>query len=175
LPPHITVIPAETAVSTFSLFQVMDYCLTVRGTIGMEAASLGIPVLTAGTGRYDHKGFTIDVESREAYRERLARIEEIPPLSAEARELAERFAYGVWMLRALPLVSFTCEYQRDRRASCQVRINAVTAEDWRQAPDLAALASWFAASKDEDFLMPDELAVRHPARQEGEVTAAVSP
>ena len=60
LPPHVFFIPAESPISTFSFFGVMDYCLTVRGTIGIEAARMGIPVLTAGTGRYDRKGFTIN-------------------------------------------------------------------------------------------------------------------
>ncbi len=60
LPSHVFFIPADSPISTYSLFPVMDYCLTVRGTIGMEAARLGIPVITAGTGRYDHRGFTVD-------------------------------------------------------------------------------------------------------------------
>ena len=105
LPPHIVVIPPDTPVSTFSLFAVMDYCLTVRGTVGVEAARLGIPVLTAGPARYAELGFTVDSASREEYLARLARIEATPPLSDEQRELAERFAYGLFLLRPLTLES----------------------------------------------------------------------
>ena len=64
MPEHICLIEASSNVSTLSLFSVMDYCLTVRGTIGIEAAYRGIPVLTAGTGRYDRRGFTIDFNDR---------------------------------------------------------------------------------------------------------------
>ena len=81
----------------------MDYCLTVRGTIGIEAASFGIRVLTAGTGRYDHRGFTTDSETRETYLARIAAIETLPRLSAAEQELAERFAYGAFMLRPFAL------------------------------------------------------------------------
>ena len=52
LPAHIRVIPPDSPVSMFSLYGVMDYCLTVRGTAGIEAARLGVPVLTAGPARY---------------------------------------------------------------------------------------------------------------------------
>ena len=41
LPPHIVMIPPESEISTYSLFPIMDYCLTVYGTVGMEAARLG--------------------------------------------------------------------------------------------------------------------------------------
>ena len=34
------------------LFKVIDYGITVRGTIGIELPCFGIPVITAGTGRY---------------------------------------------------------------------------------------------------------------------------
>jgi len=153
LPPHVHVIPADSEINTFSLFRVMDYCLTVRGTIGIEAASFGIPVLTAGTGRYDRKGFTIDSDSPEEYLQRLANLQRIPPLSPEQRELAERFAYGAFVLRPLPLTTFTQEFQRDAKATWRIRINAVTKEDWLNAPDLKAFAAWTAESSAPDFLV----------------------
>lgn len=152
LPPHVFVIPAESDISTFSLFGLMDVCVTVRGTIGIEAASFGIPVLTAGTGRYDRKGFTIDSGSRDEYLERLADVQHTPPLSPEQRELAERFAYGVFVLRPLPLTTFTQEFQRDGKATMRVHINAVTRDDWLNAQDLKAFAAWAADTDAVDYL-----------------------
>ena len=97
----------------------------MRGTVGVEAARLGIPVLTAGPARYAELGFTVDSASRGEYLARLARIEDTPPLSAEQRELAERFGYGLFLLRPCSL-----------------------------ATDLPALTDWF-ASCEEDFLARD--------------------
>ena len=58
LPEHVYLHPGtQSDISTPSLFPAMDYCLTVRGTVGLEAACQGIPVITGGTGRYDRKGF----------------------------------------------------------------------------------------------------------------------
>jgi hypothetical protein len=155
LPPHIVVIPPDTPVSTFSLFAVMDYCLTVRGTVGVEAARLGIPVLTAGPARYSELSFTVDSASREEYLARLARIQTTPPLSAEQRELAERFAYGLFLLRPLTLESITWDAPAStcagKAAHRRARIKVKTEDEWRQATDVGALAEWF-VSGEEDFL-----------------------
>ena len=154
LPPHVFVIPASSDVNTFSLFDVMDYCVTVRGTIGLEAATLGISVVTAGAGRYDRRGFTVDSDTTQEYLDRLAHVQEIPQPTAGQRELAERFAYGAFVLRPLALKSMTIEYDRDAEATMRVRLNAKSAEDLEKAPDLRAFADWVANSTSEDFLSP---------------------
>ena len=112
LPKHVSLIPARSDISTLSLFPVMDYCLTVRGTVGLEAACRGIPVLTGGTGRYDRKGFTIDSATPRQYLERIARLQDISRLSPAQVELAERFAYGLFLLRPLPLSSIAVVYDK---------------------------------------------------------------
>lgn len=155
LPPHVRLILPDTDINTSSLFGLMDYCLTVRGTIGIEAARHGIRVLTAGTGRYDHRGFTVDSETREEYLQRLASLEALAPMPAAERDLAERFAYGAFVSRPLPLQSLTIEHARDRRATVTVRINAQTSAELRQAPDLVAFAAWAADRSQEDFLWKD--------------------
>src|SRR4030095_3306240 len=43
LPAHVFLIKAQTDISTYSLLELMDYCVTVRGTTGIEAARRGIP------------------------------------------------------------------------------------------------------------------------------------
>ncbi len=155
LPRHIFMIPADSDISTFSLFELMDYCITVRGTPGIEAARLGIPVLTAGTGRYDRRGFTIDPDSSEEYIDKLKHIQDIPRLSPAQRELAERFAYGLFILRPLPLTSVPFGYHNDYGAENyfnKTKINIRTEADWYSAPDLKAFAQWVGDSKSSDYL-----------------------
>ena len=154
LPPHVSVIPPDTDVNTFSLFAIMDYCLTVRGTIGIEAASFGARVLTAGTGRYDHRGFTEDSATRDQYLALVSTIESLAPLSAAERALAQRFAYGAFVLRPLPLTTLSIEHARDREATTRIRLNADSADELRRAPDLRAFADWAADGTQEDFLWP---------------------
>jgi hypothetical protein len=155
LPPHISFLPADSEISTLSLFEVTDYCLTVRGTVGVEAARLGIPVLTGGTGRYDHLGFTVDSETREQLLDRIAHIQDIPRLSPVQQELAERFAYGLFVLRPFPLKTVTLEYHDDKNYVSNIQIKVRTKEDWHSAPDLRAFAQWAARSRRVDYLAPE--------------------
>jgi hypothetical protein len=158
LPAHVRVILADTEVNTYSLFPVMDYCVTVRGTIGIEAACLGIRVLTAGTGRYDHRGFTLDSESRAEYLHRLQTIQAIPPMTAAERTLAERYAYGAFVLRPWRLRTWTIDHARDGEATLRVHLNARSAQEIAEAGDMRAFAAWAADRSQEDFLQPFESA-----------------
>jgi len=143
LPPHIVMIPPESKTSTYSVFQIMDYCITVCGTVGMEAARLGIPVLTGGTGPYHSKGFTVDSNTREEYLEKVRNIEEIQPLSPAQRELAERFAYATFLMRSWDAKSATLRYiPNTRKFTYQGQINIKSREDWYTADDLRAFADW---------------------------------
>ncbi len=153
VPPHVRIIQPDSRMSTLSLYSVTDYCVTVRGTVGIEAASFGIPVLTAGTGRYDRRGFTIDSDSRAQYIERLRHIHKTPPLSAEQRDLAERFAYGIFILRPFILRTVTMEFQRDAKVSLHSNVRLPKGQDLEAAPDLRLLTDWM-CSGTEDFLAP---------------------
>jgi hypothetical protein len=157
LPPHVSLLSADSDISTFSLFPVMDYCLTVRGTAGLEAACLGIPALTGGTGRYDRKGFTIDSATPQQYLDRLANIQDIPRLSTAQIELAERYAYGLFLLRPLSLSNVTMGYHKkygEENLFSLVQISMRTSKDWEEARDLRAFADWVTKSDEEDFLQP---------------------
>jgi len=152
LPPHISIIPAESPISTYSLLAVMDSCVTVCGTVGIEAARLGIPVLTASTGRYDRKGFTLDSDSAEEYLARIAHIHELPRLTSEQQELANKFAFGSLILRALPLSTISLDYDATLMMA-QVQLHPNNIHEWRDASDLQAFADWFLKSKQTDFLI----------------------
>ena len=165
LPSHVKVIPADTEISTYSLFPLMDWGLTVRGTAGLEAARLGVPMLTGGTGRYDRRGFTIDSETRDEYLGKIARLHKIPRLSPEQAELANRYAFGLFRLRPLPLSTVTLEH--DRKYGVEAFFNGVhirnrTLRDWTHAPDLNAFADWATWSEAEDFSLPPVRALGVP-------------
>jgi hypothetical protein len=99
LPPHIRIIYADTKINPYAWFQVADFGITVRGTSGLEMAALGKIVITAGTGRYEGNGFTIDPKDKEEYLQILRRLPDIPSPTPEQVELAKRYAYGVFILK----------------------------------------------------------------------------
>ena len=151
LPEHIKVIPPESDINTFSLFEVMDYCLTVRGTIGIEASAMGINTLTAGTGRYDRMGFTHDFKSKEEYLECIRSLENMPPMSGEMVELARRYAYGIFILRAIHLDLLDHGYNQDEKGTIRFRPLFKTREEFEQSGFVQKLRR-FVASDKEDYL-----------------------
>jgi hypothetical protein len=143
LPSHIKMIPPESDISSYCVFSIMDYCITVRGTIGMEAARLGIPVVTGGTGLYDNKGFTIDSETRDEYLYKIRNIQSIPRLSSSQRELAERFAYANFLMRPWHARSVTLRYlPNSKDFLSEGQVNIASKEQWYTAADVRAFADW---------------------------------
>jgi hypothetical protein len=143
LPPNFIMIPPESEISTYCLFQIMDYCVTVCGTVGIESARLGIPVLTGGTGPYDRKGFTVDSDTREEYLEKLRNIQLIPRLTPAQQELAERFAYAHFLMRPWVAQSVTLRYLPSKKKfAYEGQVNIRSREDWCAAPDLKSLTEW---------------------------------
>ena len=155
LPRHVKLIEAGSDISTLSLFGLMDYCLTVRGTIGIEASAFGISVLTAGTGRYDRRGFTREFDTKSDYLDTLDRLETLEPMTPEQIERARRFAYGTFIARPLIVHAIEVSYDNDAAASQQVELKTTTREDIRKSSDILAARQWI-KSGSEDFLrLPD--------------------
>lgn len=170
LPRHIKLIPPDSTISTFSLFDIMDYCLTVRGTIGVEAAAFGAAVITAGTGRYDNCGFTLDPRSPAEYIDLLGRIDTVPAPSAHQIETARRYAYGLFLARPLQLEVIHHHYLKDAGASMMIELGLAAGKSITESPDLKVLAHWLADDRQEDLVGTDllaepELESRHVLQQ----------
>lgn len=151
LPPHVKLLEADTEISTLSLFKAVDACVTVRGTTGIEAACFGMPVLTAGTGRYDRLGFTLDSDSREEFLARLADVQNTERLTPQQNELALKHAWGVLIARPVSLKIFHMRYQKTKAAELELIFQAKTPEALRQLPDLQAMSAWIRNGA-EDFV-----------------------
>lgn len=70
----------------------VDAIVTLHGTIGVEASVLGVPVMTAGPGWYDHLGFTKMISTREEYESALGIRWWDARQAEEASRLAALFA-----------------------------------------------------------------------------------
>ncbi len=62
---HIRLIPRDW--NNFAVLQAADAIITCHGTVGIEAAALGKPVLVSDRGWYDECGFVRPSPTREAY------------------------------------------------------------------------------------------------------------
>ncbi len=156
LPAHVKLLEPDTDISTWSLFDVTDVGVTIRGSVGFELPCLGKPALTAGTGFYSGRGFTIDSDTREEYLSRLARIEEAEAPTAEQMELARKHAYGLFRLRQTHFTSYRSVYKPVERvddpseASIEVRVGS--ADELARAQDLRRLGDWAVDTRELDYL-----------------------
>jgi len=155
LPAHVRLMDSDTAVNTASLFAVIDYCVTVRGTIGMEMPMFGVPVITGGTGRYSGFGFTVDSASSAAYLDRLARLHEMRPLSDEAVRLARLHAYAIFKLRPFSwrVADVECRQTRGIGSAVMPQVSPCIDSwaDLRESSELAELGRWLTTSSDQDL------------------------
>jgi hypothetical protein len=158
VPPHMAIVRPDSEISTRSIFGVTDYGITIRGSVGFELPCFGVPVLTAGTGFYAGRGFTIDSATRAEYLERLRTIEQVAPLTPEQVELARRHAYGLFRLRPMRFTSFLATIrpldEMGHPLDHDVEIRVRTREDLERAEDLRRFAEWAIESRELDYLAP---------------------
>jgi Capsule polysaccharide biosynthesis protein len=158
IPSHVKVLFPDTDINTYSLFGIGDYGVTIRGTVGMELPCLGIPVLTAGTGRYSGLGFTIDSTSRQQYLSRLRDIHHISPLTPAQVELAKKHALAVFCLRPWVMETFENRFSESVKGFHPLNPNlflvAKTQEDFAKSGDLENFARWAVDGRSPDYMEP---------------------
>jgi hypothetical protein len=101
LPSNISVIPPDTTISPYALLPLTDVGVVFNGTIGLEMAIIGIPVIVVGNTHYGDKGFTYDVASKKDYEKLL--FEDIPKLSVQKIRQARLYGYFYFIKSYVPL------------------------------------------------------------------------
>ena len=156
LPGHVRLLLPETDVSTLDLFELADFALTIRGTVGVEAPVFGVPVVTGGTSHYSGRGFTLDSATQGEYRELLARLHEQPPLTDEQVLLAKKHAQALFVRRPLHFSSFRSVIEPESRGplSHNLELTVSSRAALEAAEDLRAFARWAVDGDREDYLAP---------------------
>jgi len=156
LPPHMQLLRPDDDVDNTDLFQLIDAGVTIRGTIGLELPRLGIPVLTAGTGDYSGRGFTVDAETIPEYERNVRSIAELGRLDDDTIRLANLYAYGVFCARPWRFTSFSLEYPPPEEAGVsldhRLEYHVRTLDELERAEDLHAFAHWVLDEETADYV-----------------------
>ena len=157
LPEHVKILHADCDINTQSLFPIVDYALTVNGTVGMEFPCYGVPALLAGTGRYDGRGFTMEPRTREEYFEALRNLHKMPRLSSEAQILARKHFLTLTTRRQVSFDDIApMELKRINEADSDlhdnVSIRAHSMDEFRSAASIKNLSRWLVDSNSPDFM-----------------------
>ena len=144
----------DTDVSTLSLFELADFAITIRGTVGVEAPVFGVPVVTGGTSHYSGRGFTIDSATADEYRAQLANLHEQPRLTADQVVLAKKHAHALFCRRPLHFSSFrsTIDLKNSGPFSHDLELTVSSRAELEAAADLREFARWAVDQDREDYL-----------------------
>lgn len=156
LPPHVRLLLPESDINARSLFEISNYVVTIRGTVGMEAPCFGITAVTAGTGHYSGRGFTLDSTTPGGYLALLARLQDEPPLEEGPVLLARKHAHALFHRRPMPFTSFRSVIDPEGRGgllSHRLEIAVSSPEELRRAADLRVFSDWVRSGR-EDYLAP---------------------
>jgi len=91
LPPHVRICAANT--DSLTTLIAADAVVTVHGTVGIEAAARGLPVIAADRSYYSDWDFSHLALSREHYASLLDEAQFLPPPNDEQRHRAAIFSY----------------------------------------------------------------------------------
>jgi hypothetical protein len=145
LPKHVHLLYPDTDINTLSLYESIDYGITVRGTPGLELPCFGVATLTAGTGRYSGCGFTVDSKTPEEYLHKLANLESLPMMDDEQVHLAKWHAYLIFRLRPWDFSSFCSKFGKLKNMhplAYNAEITARSIDEIRSNRDLDRWADW---------------------------------
>jgi hypothetical protein len=158
LPEHVQMMYPDTDVSTRSLFDLAEYAITVRGTVSSEAPCFGVTTLTAGTGRCDQFGFTVDSDSAEAYLAKLADIQNLLAMTDQQIQWAKRHAHTVFCRKPWVFKSWRASFDRSGRKHMLDSNLELAAHSWDEIEDNGDLRLWAEWASDPslvDYLSPE--------------------
>ena len=135
-------------VRTDHLLKILDFCVTVRGTVGIESSILGVKTITAGTGRYSNRNFTIDPKTIDNYFEVLNSLDKAFGLSFDFINEAQSYAKVIFL--ALPF-RFKSQVFDSEKLGLNPLDNALSliTED-----DLKAYGEWYNSSEENYITNP---------------------
>ncbi len=113
IPSNLKIVDQSIKILPNSLMSLCDLGITVRGTSGIELATMGKKVITLGKGRYEKYNFTNFCENLEEYRELLEDFEknnyEKFLNTNDVLKKSNIFYYGLFFLRQIkiPFVKVT--------------------------------------------------------------------
>ena len=100
---NIKTIPADTRISPYSLYHLIDVGIVYSGTLGIELSLQGIPTIVAGNASYSKSGFTFDASTKEDYK---ALLSKNLKMSKQQQKMASVYAYYYFIKTFIPINFF---------------------------------------------------------------------
>lgn len=149
LPSHIQFLDSNVEFNSYRFYELIDFCFTVRGTPGIECAMLGKTTVTAGSGRYDRKGFTLDFKDVYKYENFIKNLSSNFQ-TQDFSKIAKLYAYVSFFNKNFEFNSLDRNFKINNKADLSLTINLNTSKDFDEATDVNDISNWI-KSKKNDF------------------------
>jgi capsule polysaccharide export protein KpsC/LpsZ len=112
LPANVRMIKPDEKVNSWSIYEVTDLGLVHTTTAGMELPLLGIPSIVVSKTHFRGRGFTIDLNSKDAYFDYLSQFKKENVETERSKILAERYAFLLFERYQVPFEVFNLDEKR---------------------------------------------------------------
>lgn len=152
VPKNFRILKNNNKINSWSLYQVLDYCLTVRGTPGIESAMFGAETIIAGSGRYENRGFTKYFTDKNSYLKYLSNLKNFVKKNKSKIKYATLYAENVFFKKPLKLDSISVKFKKNKTADMDLKIKFNTLEEFKKKKDILKLKNWIEFGEQEFFL-----------------------
>lgn len=150
IPEHIRVLDENFPYSSYNLYSLLDFCITVRGTTGLECALFEKPVLTAGSGKYSNKGFTYDFKSKENYLQCLMQLPNVPDKNIDYT-LAKKYAYYALLKKPFKIEFADVNFEKNISAKLKNKIKINNYVEFINSNDVKTISNWIKSNRKDNF------------------------
>ncbi len=150
IPENFKILKYNNKINSWSLYQFLDYCLTIRGTPGIESALFGSETILCGTGRYEKRGFSKYFKNKRVYLDYLLKLKKHPKKNYKVIKNALLYADNVFFKKPLKLDAISIKYKKNQNADMDLKVKFYSIKDFLAKDDIIKITSWI-NSKEMEF------------------------
>jgi len=147
IPSNVVILGPEDNTSSYMIMGLSDCVLVNTSITGLEAATIGKPVVVVGKTHYKGKGFTADVSDRSVYFGMIKKIISEPLQDMErTKEISRRYAYMFFFRYMVNFPFFKQETAKYN--NCALTINSSDDLAIGKSPELDSICSFIIGEGD---------------------------
>ena len=112
IPDNLKVLKTNNQINSWSLYQILHYCITIRGTPGIESALFGAETIITGSGRYEDKGFAKYFKKIKKYLNYLSNLRKAPNKQRSSITNAKLYAEIAFLKKPMTLDSISVKFKK---------------------------------------------------------------
>ncbi len=152
VPLNFKILNNSNKINSWSLYQFLDYCLTIRGTPGIESSLFGSETIVCGTGRYEDRGFSKYFKNKSTYLKYLSNLKKFKKKDNKRIANALLYADSVFFKKPLKLDSISLKFKKNKKADMSLKVNFNSKKEFLNNHDVSNILSWIKSGKDEFYI-----------------------